>query len=323
MSVPILIKIIILGISLFALIMGADLFSDFAEKLAIKFKVPYFIIGITVIAFGTSLPELFSAIMSVHQNVPELTIGDILGSSITNTTLVLGLATICMKTKIVKVSYDLLHVDLPYLVGSAIIVIMILLDQNVSLFEGFVLISGLMLYVSYSINVRKDIKNKDVKEIVTEEHPNIKINFPTIFKGFMGLLALIFGAKFFVSSITDLSYLFNINIEIVALTIVPLSSNLPELMVTIRNAIKGNSELVVGNILGSNIFNLFGILGISRMFGPIFISTQMSSFVLPVLFLSTILYFFITQEKQITKWEGGLMILLYILYIQMSFNLLS
>ncbi len=322
MSSTLAITLLILAVSLFALLKGADLFSDFSEKLAIKLKVPYFIIGVTIVAFGTSLPELFSSIMSIRQGVPELAIGDILGSNITNIFLVLGLATLAMKSKIVEISYDLLHVDLPYIVGAAIIATMILFDQEVSVIESLILIAGLFMYIAYSISVRKNIQKEEVKDVLIEEHPDKIFALWDGIEGLLGLVALTIGAKYFVESIVELTTQLNIDIEVVALTFVPIASNLPELIITIRNAIKGNSELVVGNILGSNIFNIFGILGISSLFGPVVVSTSLTSFILPVLLLATVLYFFITQEKQITKWEGGILILSYIAYLHMTYTML-
>ncbi|MDD3648087.1 MAG: calcium/sodium antiporter [Candidatus Dojkabacteria bacterium] len=317
------VEILVVLFSLAALLKGADLFSDFAERLAIKLKVPYFIIGVTIMAFGTSLPELFSAIMSIRQGVPELAVGDILGSNITNIFLVLGVATMFMKSKIVKIGYDLLHVDLPYFVGAAIMVTMILIDQKVTLFESLILILGLCLYIAYSVSVRKSIKDKDIKEAVIEEHSIKQFTILDVFMGILGLFALIFGAKYFVGSIIDLTTRLDISIELVALTLVPLSSNLPELIITIRNANKGNSELVVGNILGSNIFNIFGILGISSLFGSVVISGAFTFLTLLILILATILYFFITQEKQITKWEGGLLLISYLIYLSLIYGTLA
>lgn len=323
MANPIILKVLILIVSIFLLLKGADLFSDFAEKLAIKLKIPYFIIGITIVAFGTSLPELFSSIMSINQGVPELAIGDILGSNITNIFLVLGVATLFMKEKIVKIGYDLLHVDLPYFVGAAFLVTMMLMDQKISIVESFILIAGLVLYLSYSVSVRKNITDQEVKSIVSEEHAVGKLSVMNFVLGGLGLVGLLLGSRYFVSTLVELSNHFELDIEILALTIVPLTSNLPELIITVRNAIKGNSELVVGNILGSNIFNIFGILGVSSLFGPVFVSESFSFFILPILILATILYFFITQEKQITKWEGGLLLLAYVTYIYLTYHFLA
>lgn len=323
MTGSVLVQIVILIVSMFLLLKGADIFSDFAERLAVKFKVPHFIIGITIVAFGTSLPELFSSIMSISQGVPEFAIGDILGSNVTNIFLVLGLATLFMKEKVINISYDLLHVDLPYFVGTVVIATMMLLDLKISLIESLILIVGLILYLAYSVSVRKEITDPAVKKIVTEEHPTKTLTLLNVFIGILGLVGLIIGAKYFVSSIIDLTDHFNINIEIVALTLVPLSSNMPELIITARNAQKGNSELVVGNILGSNIFNLLGILGVSSLFGQVVIPQEMMLYILPILILATVLYFFITQEKQITKWEGALLLISYATYVHLTYTFLQ
>lgn len=320
MTITTIILVITLLVSVFALIKGADLFSDFAETIALYFKIPPFIIGMTIIAFGTSLPELFSASTAVLSGVSELAVGDIIGSNITNIFLVLGVATVIMKKKILTVSYDLIHVDLPFLVGSAFMAIMVLMDSKVTIFESIILLLGLILYLIYSITIRKDIVGKKMLEVLREEHPKKKMRFKNIVFGIIGLTGLLFGSKYFVKSIIELTAHLEVSLELVAVTLVPLSSNLPELSVTIRNSIKGKSEMVVGNILGSNIINIFGVLGISGLLGAVSVSMNFVIFVLPVLALATILYFFITQEKQITRWEGGLLLLSYFIYLNLMFT---
>ncbi|MBU0976209.1 MAG: calcium/sodium antiporter [Patescibacteria group bacterium] len=323
MSITTLIGIGVFIISLAGLVKGSDMFSDFAERLAYHFKIPPFIIGVTIVSIGTSLPELFSAISANLHGATEIALGDIIGSNITNIFLVLGVATLFMKTTKLKVTHELIHVDLPFFVGSVFMIVLALWDNKFSQIEGLIAICGALLYILYTISVRKDMKNARILEEINIEHKTKKFSFLDIPKGGVGLLLLLIGAKYFIESIIITSAGFSISTELIAITLVPLGSNLPELSVTIRNAIRGKSEIVVGNILGSNIFNLFGVLGIAGLLGTLTASPDFFQLAIPTLIASTLLYFFITQEKEITRWEGGLLLLSYVMYINLAFNFLS
>lgn len=319
----IIIQLLILVISLLGLVKGADMFSDFSERVALRFKIPPFIIAVTIVAFGTSLPELFSSSVAVYEGVPEIALGNILGSNITNIFLVLGLATFFIRKKYIEIGYDLIHVDLPFFVGSAFLSVIMLLDGSISFVESLILLAGLLLYIMYSISIRKEHHGDGVLKELKQEHEDIKITVRSVLSGIFGLGLLILGAEFFVKTIVTIASDQNIDLGFLAVTLVPLSSNLPEISVTITNAIKGRAELVVGNILGSNIFNIFGVMGISSLFGKVTAPQELLYILLPVVALSTILYFFITQEKQITKWEGGLMLLSYVVYLNLVFQMLG
>jgi len=308
--------------SLAGLIKGSDLFSDFAEKLAYSFKIPPFIIGVTIVSIGTSLPELFSAINANLQGATEIALGDILGSNITNVFLVLGVSTLFMKASKIKVTHELIHVDLPFFVGSVFMVVLALWDGKFTPIEGLICICGAILYIFYTISSRKNLDSKEILEEIKAEHKVKKLSIIDIIKGATGLGVLLFSANYFIASIINLAHGLSVSTELIAITLVPFGSNLPELGFTIRNAIRGKSEIVVGNILGSNIFNLFGVLGIAGLFGNLSASIEFFNLSLPALVFATLLYFFITQEREITRWEGGLLILSYVMYINLALNFL-
>ena len=323
MSPYLIFWILLFLISLLCLVKGADLFSDFAERLAIHFKIPPFIIGVTIVSFGTSLPELFYAVSAVLQGAPEIALGDVIGSNITNIFLVLGLATVVMKTQIMKVTHELIHVDLPFFVGSAFLIVLALWDGEFTRGEAIIALCGAIIYILYTVKTRKKMVEKEITEEIRREHPKAKFTSIALIKGLVGLPLLFVGARFLIESITNISIGLDIGVELIAITLVPLGSNLPEIGVTVRNAIRGKSEIVIGNILGSNIFNLFGVLAVAGLFGTLTASAEFFALMLPVLVLATLLYYFITQEKQITRWEGGLLLLFYIIYVNLAVNTLG
>lgn len=310
-------------VSLIFLVKGSDLFSDFAEKTALKMKISPFIVGVTIVSIGTSLPELFTAISANYQHATEIALGDILGSNITNVFLVLGLATLFMKTPKLKVTHELIHVDLPFFVGSAFMIVLALWDGKFTAIEGIIAVAGAVLYLFYTVSVRRNKKSLEILKELESEHPEEKFKITEVFSGAFGLFLLLLGSKYLIEAIINISSGLNVSTELLALTIVPLGSNLPEIGVTIRNALKGNSEMVVGNILGSNIFNLFGVLGIAGLFGTLTASPDFFYLTLPTLLIATLLYYFITQEKEITRWEGGLLLLSYAMYLQFTISFLQ
>ena len=173
-------------VSLVCLLKGADMFSDFAERIAIHFKISPFIIGVTIVSLGTSLPELFSAVSAVLQGAPEIALGDVIGSNITNIFLVLGVATIFMKASKLKVTHELIHVDLPFFVGSAFLMVLALWDGELTRGESIIALCGAVIYILYTVKIRKGIVKKEIKEEIKREHPEMKFTPYSLVKGLIG-----------------------------------------------------------------------------------------------------------------------------------------
>lgn len=304
-------------ISLFVLIKASDLFTDSAEKIGLFFGMPAFIIGVTILAIGTSLPELISSIFAVIANSSEIVVGNVLGSNITNIFLVLGVAAIIGKK--LKVTYELIHVDLPLLVGSAFLLAITIWDGIFTLPEALLCIGGIVIYLCYTIFSTKQPKESSGKE-KTKEKQNKKLDLKIVIMLILSSVFIYFGAKYMIDSVIKLSEILNIGKEIIALGAIALGTSLPELMVTISAAKKGKPELAVGNVLGSNIFNAFVVMGIPALFGSLVIPQNILTFALPMMLIATLLYFFITQDKEITLWEGWLLIIFYIFFVIKLFS---
>ena len=313
----ILVESALLMTGLVILIKSSDYFTDAAEKIGIFFGIPSFIIGVTIVSLGTSLPELMSSIVGVLEGAPEIVIGDVVGSNITNIFLVLGIAALIGNK--IKISYELIHVDLPLLVGSSFYILFISMDGVITFLEGII---GLVILGVYLIYTSKSSEKEKIEENIIEKIKEESKNKPKKTNLLLNILILIFcsvliyaGAKLTVSSVVELSSMLGIGKDIIALTIIALGTSLPELVVSSVAAFKGKSDIAVGNVLGSNIFNAAGVVGFSAIFGRLPITETIQEFHIPMMVGATLLYFFITQDREITKWEGALLIVFYALFI--------
>ena len=288
------------------LIKSSDFFTDAAEKIGIFLGMPAFLVGVTIVSIGTSLPELASSVIAVIYKSTEIVAGNVIGSNITNILLVLGISAIIGKK--LKITWELVHVDLPLLVGSAFLIYLMALDGAFTFFEGIILILGYSVYLNYVVSMQKK-HNKKKKKIKQ------KLGWKTPLMLIISCVFIYIGARYTIESVIELSKLLDIGTEIMALTAIAIGTSLPELTVSIMAAKKGKPELAIGNVLGSNIFNSFAVIGVPALFGTLIVPQNLISFAFPVMIAATLLYFFITQYKEVVKWEGWLLVLIYIFFI--------
>ncbi|MHA1874834.1 MAG: calcium/sodium antiporter [Promethearchaeota archaeon] len=316
---PLLIWIIIFIASLLVLIKASDYFTDSAEKIGLYFGLPAFIVGVTIVAIGTSLPELVSSIFAVLKDSSEIVVGNVVGSNITNIFLILGIAAIIGKR--IKIGYELINVDLPLLVGSAFLLAVTIWDGVFTLPEALLCIMGIILYLVYTINVEKKHEDVEIKKEMKGKFNKRRLDWKTLVILVVSAFFIYLGAKYIVESVIRLSEILNVGKEIIAISVVALGTSLPELAVTVSAARKGKPEMAVGNVLGSNIFNALAVMGIPALVGTLIIPSSILMFGLPMMLIATLLYFFITQDKGITKWEGWLLVIFYVFFIGKLFNL--
>jgi len=306
-------------VSLAVLAKSSGYFTDSAEVIGKFFRLPPFIIGVTIVAIGTSLPELVSSLFAVFNGVSEVVVANVIGSNITNIFLILGITAIVSKK--IKISHDLVRVDLPLLVGSAFLFAFAIWDGVFSLFEAILFIFGLILYLVYTMSTQRKHEDVSAEKKIAKDLTKEKLSFRTWLIFAISSIFLFIGAKYTIDSVIHLSEVLNVGTEIIAISAIALGTSLPELMVSINAARKGKAEIAVGNILGSNIFNTFAVMGIPALFGLLIIPQSILSFGLPLMLAATLLYFFITQDNEITKWEGWMLIMFYVFFIFKLFNL--
>jgi len=302
--------------ALAVLVKSSDYFVRSASRIGLFFGMPAFLIGVTIVAIGTSFPELISSIISVIEGASEIVTGNVVGANITNIFLILGIGAVIGRK--LKSTYGVVHVDLPMLAGAAFLFTFIIWDTKVTLFESLLLIVVIILYLIYAVNVRKKHPEEGTRlkapKGVREEFPKKEL-----FILIISLVLIFVGAKYTIDSIINLSQLLGIGKEIIAASVLSLGTTLPELMVTVSAARKGKSEMAIGNILGSNIFNMLGVVGVAGLFGTIAVAQSILMFALPFMVGAILLYVFVALDNEITKWEGGLFLILYVFYISRLF----
>ncbi len=306
--------------SLAVLIKAADFFTDSAEKIGLHFKISPFIIGVTIVAFGTSLPEIATSIAAVLKNDSSMVIANVAGSNIANILLVLGASAIVGKHLVVD--KDIINIDLPLLLGSAILLFITTVDGVFSAGDGVITLLALLTYVLYNIMSHRKIDQKetsDIKQAAKElkaakkNKPQLPLRHPIIL--ILSGIGIWIAADYTIEAVLKLSEIINIGTEVIAGSAIALGTSLPELIVSVMAAKKGKTDIAIGNVTGSNIFNALAVMGIPSMIGPLAISTDMITFVIPFTVLTTILYMFVTMDKQVSQWEGITLVLLYVAFI--------
>ncbi|MBW2974454.1 calcium/sodium antiporter [Candidatus Woesearchaeota archaeon] len=318
--VPLLMWAGVFVISLLVLVKASDYFTLSAEKIGLFFGMAPFIVGVTIVSIGTSLPELISSIFAVVQKSSEIVIGNVIGSNITNIFLILGLATLISR-KTIKIDFGLIHVDLPLLICSAFLLGLTILDGKFTLMDALLCLASYLAYLLYTITAEKTHEDIEIEKEMKKMKKIRKMGWKTPLILVFSSALIFLGAKYTVVSVIEISKILNVGKEIIALSAVALGTSLPELAVTCTAARKGKPEIAVGNILGSNIFNSLVVMGIPGLISNINIPRSIITFSLPLMVIATLIYYFITEDKEITKWEGYMLLVFYIFFIAKLFHI--
>ena len=299
------IGLLILG--LVFLIFGGDLLVRSAVSFAEKFGVSSFLIGVTVVSFGTSIPELMVSIQAAMDQAADIAIGNVLGSNIANIALVLGVSVVIRPLSITTNTYKL---SWWVMLISSLLFILFLLDNVITKMEGLLLVAGLFCFIIFSI--KRNISNEE--SIVS------KINIQTGILFFvLGAIGLYFGSELFVESAISIASFFDVPKFVIGITVVALGTSLPELVTSIVALMKGQNNISLGNLIGSNIFNVFAVLGITSLFQELGTSSILLFLDFGVM-LAVILVFgyqlFI--RKKISRTAGFILLSGYFSYILFS-----
>lgn len=306
------------------LIKGADLLIEGSSAIARKLNVPDIVIGLTVLSFGTSLPELLVSLISNMGGNSDLAIGNVLGSNISNTLLVLGVAAIIYELPIRK---DMIRTELPF---SIVVILVVGFLANVNLFsskeeliigrvEGFILLFFFMLFLIYMFNLFKDNNEIPGEDELDFEHlPSLKKSY---FYIILGIIGLYFGGEWVVDGAILISKKFGVSDAFIGLSIVALGTSLPELVTSAMAAYKKKADMAIGNVIGSNIFNAVWILGLSSVINPLKYNPQNNIDIAVILLSSVALFigFLLPRKYTIGRIKGIILVLLYFLYIGFLF----
>jgi cation:H+ antiporter len=300
---------ILLGITL--LYLGAEALVRGASALARRLHIPALIIGLTIVAFGTSLPELLVSFKAALSNQGAISIGNIIGSNICNIALILGISAIIYP---LKIKIDVVRFQAPLMIFVTLLFLMFFRDFNISRLEGIGLLSIFVFYIWLNVRLSK-LTSQDLAEERGVSDRFFKSIYVQVFSIISGLVILSFGADVLLKGAVRLAGLLGLSQAVIGLTIVAVGTSLPELATSVIAALHKEADIAVGNVVGSNIFNILAILGISASAVAIN-APQISSFDLLMLGgISIILLPFIWSRFQLEKWEGVILLLLYAVYI--------
>jgi len=311
--------------SFFILIHGSNHLIKNAERIGLSFGLSPFVIGVLIVGIGTSLPELITSITAMVEGVTELVVANAVGSNIANIFLILGLTAVI--TRHMSVRKNLIFLDLPLLAATTVMFVVVagvketLADGQVGYFvtlpESIFLILVYFIYFGYSLLYKDEYASS------TEDALQVRPTVTMLNYFFLctGLVGIIIGAKFLVEATLQLSILLNIGIGVISLFAIAVGTSLPELFVSIRATQMNKPELALGNIIGSNVFNILMLTGLSGLFGTLVIDTPTMFIGVPTLIVATLMLIISGISNKVHLWDGAMFLMMYALFIAKLFGI--
>ncbi|MDG4812435.1 calcium/sodium antiporter [Hydrogenovibrio sp. 3SP14C1] len=319
MTISLILPLITLFVGLALLVWSSDLFIEGAASTAIHMNISPLIIGVVVLGFGTSAPEILVAILASIDDSPGLAIGNVVGSNIANIGLVLGVTAIISP---VVIKSSLLKREFPILLGISLIGILLMLDQDLDTTDGIILLALLLIVMTWMIRANKNMTPNDplAEETIEElkDLPKLTNKKALVFL-ILGLLILMISAKMMVWGAVEIAQFFHVPEMIIGLTIVAIGTSLPELAAAITAAKKGEADLMIGNILGSNLFNLLAVMSMPALISPSVIDHATLLLDYPIMLALTLAMLLVALPRKgkavITKTEGYILLTSFIGYM--------
>jgi cation:H+ antiporter len=308
---------ILLAIGFALLIKGADYFVDGSSKIATMLRVPPLLVGLTIVAFGTSSPEATVSIIAAMEGSSEVSLGNVIGSNIFNITLVVGITAMINPLAVETMT---IRKEIPFTMLASVALAVVANDialqtANTNLIgrsEGLILLLFFMIFLYYIIEVA--LNNREPAPAVAEVTSQLTWGKNILFT-LAGLAAIIFGGDLVVDNATQIALSFGMSETLAGLTIVAVGTSLPELITSITAALKKKSEIALGNIVGSNIFNILFVLGTSATIAPLAVNDKIFTDIALMIILTAVLLIFSRSKFKISKIEGAILAAVYIAYL--------
>ena len=314
-----IISILLLIVGGALVLLGADNLTDGATALARRFGVTEMVIGLTVVAFGTSLPEFVTSFMSTIKGSSDISIGNIVGSNIFNTLVIVGASALVYPIVIRK---STVTKDIPFSVLASIMLIVVVFDVTLdgaamnilTRTDGLLMLGFFSVFMAYTFFMARN-----TEELSTSNESNVPVKQMPYWKIFLfiilGLAGLVLGGNLFVESACEIALSLGISETVVGLTIVAAGTSLPELATSVVAARKGSSAIAIGNVVGSNIFNIFFVMGMCATIAPMKVG-NISYIDLALMLVSMLmLWGFSFSKRKIERWEGALLVIVYLIYL--------
>ncbi len=298
------ILLIIIGVAL--VLKGADFLTEGASALARRMHVPEIVIGLTIVAAGTSAPELFVSVVSALNGTPDLAVGNVVGSNTMNCMLIVGCAAMVAP---MTISRSTVRKDIPFAVMASILLTCIAFDNYLGRIDGIILLLGFVVFMAYTLLQAKNGQAEPQTE-VRQLNPWLSVLFLVI-----GLAMLVAGSNVFVGSASSVAAALGISEGVIGLTVVAGGTSLPELATSVVAARKGQSAIAIGNVIGSNVFNILLILGMTAVISPLQIE-GITTIDMAVMLISVILvWLFSFTRFTVERWEGASLVIGYLVYL--------
>ena len=300
----IVLEIFLLSLGFLLLVKGADWFVDGASGIATKLRIPQLVIGLTIVAMGTSAPEAAVSISAALKGSAEITIGNIVGSNILNILIILGLASAIVPITVAK---STLRVDIPFMLAITGILLVLGWDGTISLVDGLIMLALFIGYLAYLfIGAKNNPTEEPVKSLTLGKALALTV---------IGLGLIILGSDIAVDAATALARIFGMSERFIGLTIVALGTSLPELFTSVSAARKGNADIAIGNIVGSNIFNILFIVGLSALIVPVPFANPFRIDTVIAILAGIVLLIFALPQRKLLRWQGPVMLVMYGAYL--------
>ena len=306
---------ILLGLAL--LVKGGDYLVDGSVAIAKRAKLSEMVIGLTVVGFGTSMPELLVSAQSAWMGNSGIAIGNVVGSNISNIALILGVTSIIHVIPAQKVT---LKIDLPFMLLSLVLFVAIAMTGFVGRVAGVIGVLMLICFVSYQ--VRQSRKANKAKEAIAKENPEANEDakpmalWKALLLVIVSFLAMVFGANILVEGASNIARLLGVTDRIIGLTIVAIGTSLPELFSSVMAAVKGKTDMAIGNIIGSVTFNILCVIGVSSIITPIMDTNIGFAFDYALMvILGVMLWLFLRTKHELERWEGVVLTIIFIAYL--------
>lgn len=298
---------IVLGIA--ALYFGGDYLVDGASKLARTLGIPVAIIGLTIVAFGTSMPELVTNLVAASRGTPDIAIGNILGSNIANIAMILGLSAVAASKPLLT---GTVWRDWIIMMGVAVLTyVLLLIDGDLSRVDGAILFAGIILYVLRAVRSARAEHAETPEEHEAHEHPEQHRISRLLILIVFGLALLVVGAQLTVDGAVGIARLVGISELVIGVTLVAVGTSLPELATSVVAARRGEQEIAIGNVVGSNIFNVLCILGVSGLLSPYKVNNDALLYDGPIMLAVSLLLGVLMRKGTLTKRDGSILLAAY------------
>ena len=315
-------NIIVLIVSLAAIVKAADWFLRSVEAVGRRFRLSPFILGVLLVGFGTSLPELATSVSSIIGDTHNVAIANIIGSNMANILLILGVSTFFLGT--IQFKKDLINLDLPHLFCVSVLFGLLIIDGDLSFYDGLALAAGFVIYILYSLSQRSPGGQRQalwqVARRLFQKSPKAAAGKPPDTEHFgrtwllmiVSIIILAAASRLAIGSMLNIASIVDLAVEVVTFVTIALGTSLPELLVTFKALKKGQGDLVLGNIIGSSVFNILLVGGVAALLHPQVIDGDVLGWSLVGLMTAALVLVLNGITKDIHVWEGAIFILIYI-----------